>query len=72
MLVISVANPSTREPVWVALTTMTIIVQSSAQKELSNMDRDDSISKNGMGAVLAAPMFYPVIVVIVLQTSVAH
>ena len=36
------------------------------------MDRDDSISKNGMGAVLAAPMFYPEIVVIVLQTSVAH
>ena len=72
MLVIFVANPSMREPAWVALTTMTIIVQSSAQNELSNVNRNDGITKEGMGAIFATPMCCPVNVVIILQASMAH
>ena len=38
----SIANPTTKEPVWIAFTTMTVIVQSSAQNELSNVNRYDT------------------------------
>ena len=39
---ISIANPTTKEPIWIAFTTMTVIVQSSAQNELSNVNRYDT------------------------------
>ena len=42
---VGVADPSTKEPVRVAFTTVAVIAQSVAQNETSNVDHDDGISK---------------------------
>ena len=51
---ISIANPTTKEPFWIAFTTMTIMFQSSTQNELSNVNRNNSLTKEVMGAKPAA------------------
>ena len=70
-LVAVVAHPSTKEPVWVAFATMTIGIQSSAQQKLSNVNRDNSVTQDGMSAVHVTPILYQVIVAFVLKASVA-
>ena len=70
-LVAVVAHPSTKEPVWVAFTTITIGIQSSAQQKLSNVNRDDSIAQDGMSAMHVAPILCQVIVAFVLEAAVA-
>ena len=50
---VGVADPSTKEPVRVAFTTVAVIAQSVAQYEASSVDHDDGISKIYMTAVLA-------------------
>ena len=42
---VGVADPSMKEPVRVAFTTIAVIVQSIAKNETSNVDHDDGISK---------------------------
>ena len=42
---VGVADPSAKEPVRVAFTTVAVIAQSVAQNEASNVDHDDGISK---------------------------
>ena len=69
---ISIASPTTKEPVWIAFTTMTIRFQSSTQNELSNVNRNNSVTKEVMGAKPAAPICCPVIILIILFAFVAH
>ena len=63
---ISIANPTTKEPVWIAFTTMTIRFQSSTQNELSNVNRDDGFTKEVMSAKPATPICCPLNVLIIL------
>ena len=71
LLVVTVANPSAKEPVWVASTTLTIVLQSCALQEFNNMDRNDGITKNWMSDALAPQLSYTYPIFNVLNASVA-
>ena len=71
LLVVTVASPSTEEPVRVASTTLTIVLESCALQELNNMDRNVRITKDWMSNALAPQFGYAFPILSILKASVA-
>ena len=61
-LVITIANPSTEEPFWVASTAVTILLQTCALQELNNIDGDLRVAKDWMPTELMLEIFHQLFV----------